>query len=72
MSPRPGWSSTVFKRIAFQFNEDDEEMGLALYDGKTIRIRGWLTPGDRLFVTQVTVVDDHCRPELQERTFIRD
>lgn len=54
------------------FNEDREEMGLALYEGKTISIRGWLTPGDRLFVTNVTVVDDRCRPELQERSFVRD
>ena len=47
-------------------------MGLALYEGKTIRIRGFITPGDYLFVKYLTVVDDKCRPELHSREIIRE
>lgn len=51
-------------------DQDGQQNGLLTYEGNTVRIRGSLTPGDRLFVDSLTVVDENCHTELHKQEFI--
>jgi hypothetical protein len=42
---------------------------LAPYEGKTIQIIGFLSPGDHLTPHKFTIVDDKCRPDLHSSKF---
>ena len=39
-------------------------------EGKTVRVEGRLSPGDRFRATAVYIVDARCRPELHKRYFL--
>lgn len=41
-------------------------------EGKTVRVEGYLSPGDRFQATAVFVVDQHCREDLFRRDFLCD
>jgi hypothetical protein len=41
-------------------------------EGKTVRVEGRLSPGDRFRATAVFVVDASCREELHRRYFLCD
>jgi hypothetical protein len=41
-------------------------------EGKTVRIEGWLSPGDEFVAQAVFVVDERCRTELHKRYFLCD
>lgn len=45
---------------------------IAAIEGKTIRVEGYLSPGDRFSATAVFVVDEVCREELSARYFLCD
>lgn len=42
---------------------------LAPYEGKTIQIDGFLSPGDHLTPHKFAIVDDKCRPDLHSSKF---
>jgi hypothetical protein len=41
-------------------------------DGKTVRIEGYLSPGDRFQAGALFIVDEECREELHKRYFLCD
>jgi hypothetical protein len=41
-------------------------------EGKTIRVEGYLSPGDRFSATGIFVVNERCREELFKRYFLCD
>jgi hypothetical protein len=43
---------------------------LDAYEGKTIQIDGFLSPGDRLTPYKITVINDKCRPDLHTSKFV--
>jgi hypothetical protein len=47
-----------------------EAAALDAYEGHTIEIVGLLSPGDRLSVHTLTVIDKNCRPELYKSQFL--
>lgn len=47
-----------------------EDAALDAYEGHTIEIVGLLSPGDRLAIHNLTVVDKNCRPELYKSLFL--
>jgi hypothetical protein len=47
-----------------------EDAALDAYEGHTIEIVGLLSPGDRLGIHALTVVDKNCRPELYKSQFL--
>jgi hypothetical protein len=53
-------------------DEDGKELDLASYEGQTIRLTGWLAPGDVLSISYLAVVDAQCRPDLQKSEIIRE
>jgi len=42
---------------------------LGPYEGKTIRIDGMLSPGDRLSSSTFVIIDEKCRPDLHSSKF---
>jgi hypothetical protein len=44
-------------------------VSLAPYEGKTIQIDGFLSPGDHLTPHKFAIVDDKCRPDLHSSKF---
>ena len=58
-------------RVQSKSGAEWRDASLASHEGKTVRLDGWLSPGDRLSMLSLTVVDDRCRPELHRRDFIR-
>jgi len=39
-------------------------------EGKTIRVEGLLSPGDRFRATAIFVIDERCREDLHKRYFL--
>jgi hypothetical protein len=39
-------------------------------EGKTVRVEGFLSPGDRFQATAVFVIDESCREDLHKRYFL--
>jgi hypothetical protein len=56
-------------QVVSYVGEKYQPVSLAPYENKTVRIKGYLSPGDRLSAHTISIVDDKCRPELQTSKF---
>lgn len=56
----------------FPTTTESGKAGLAVYEGNTIEITGFLSPGDRLSIDKVRIVAADCQQELHQSKFLCD